>query len=82
MNEKMDLEEHYPQNTISHGIISNETQFTLHFFSGSYFCYARDKSQSILDNISDWNVFVNFIIFFKRFTILVPSWPRFEKSCF
>ena len=31
-NEKMDLEGHYPQNTISHCIISNETQFTLHFF--------------------------------------------------
>ena len=33
-NEKMDLEWHYPQNTISHCIISNETQFTLHFFQG------------------------------------------------
>ena len=28
----MDLEGHYPQSTISHGIISNETQITLHFF--------------------------------------------------
>ena len=33
-NEKMDLKVHYPQNTISHGIISNETQITLHFFQG------------------------------------------------
>ena len=33
-NEKMDLEGHYPQNTISHCIISNETQITLHFFQG------------------------------------------------
>ena len=33
-NEKMDLEGHYPQNTISHWVISNETQFTLHFFQG------------------------------------------------
>ena len=30
-NEKMDLDGHYPQNTISHCIISNETQITLHF---------------------------------------------------
>ena len=30
----MDLEGHYPQNTISHGIISNETQITLHLFQG------------------------------------------------
>ena len=28
----MDLEGHYPQNIISHCIISNETQITLHFF--------------------------------------------------
>ena len=31
-SEKIDLEGHYPQNTISHCIISNETQITLHFF--------------------------------------------------
>ena len=31
-NEKMNLVGHYPQNTISHHIISNETQITLHFF--------------------------------------------------
>ena len=30
----MDLEGHYPQNTISHCIISNETQITLHFYQG------------------------------------------------
>ena len=30
----MDLEGYYPQNTISHCIISNETQITLHFFQG------------------------------------------------
>ena len=28
----MGLEGHYPQNTISHCIISNETQITLHLF--------------------------------------------------
>ena len=32
--EKMDFKMHYPQNTISHCIISNETQITLHFFQG------------------------------------------------
>ena len=30
----MDLEGHFPQSTISHRIISNETQITLHFFQG------------------------------------------------
>ena len=33
-NEKIDLEGHYPQNTISHCIISNATKITLHFFQG------------------------------------------------
>ena len=33
-NEKMDLERHYPQNTISHCIISNANQISLHFFQG------------------------------------------------
>ena len=32
--EKMDFKVHFPQNTISHCIISNETQITLHFFQG------------------------------------------------
>ena len=31
-NDKMDLEGHCPQNTISHCIILNETQIILHFF--------------------------------------------------
>ena len=34
-------------------------------FSGSNFCYARDKSRFIFGNILDWNVFINFIIFFN-----------------
>ena len=33
-NEKMDLEGHYSQNTISHFIFSNKTKITLHFFQG------------------------------------------------
>ena len=33
-NEKMDPERHYPQNTISHCIISIATHITLHLFQG------------------------------------------------
>ena len=33
----MDFKVHYPQNTISHYIILNETQITLHFFQGRIF---------------------------------------------
>ena len=32
--EKMDFKVHYPQNAVSHGIISNENQISLHFFQG------------------------------------------------
>ena len=32
--EEMDFKVHYPQNTISHCIIPNETQITLHFLLG------------------------------------------------
>ena len=34
VRKKIDLEGHYPQNTISHYIISNGTQITKHFFQG------------------------------------------------
>ena len=50
-SEKMDLEGHLTQNTISHCIISKGFQITLHFFSGSKFCNASDKSRFILGNI-------------------------------
>ena len=41
MNEKIDLEEYYPQNTVSHCIISNETQISLHFFQIEFLLYQR-----------------------------------------
>ena len=37
MNVKMDPKGHYPQNTISHCIISNETQIEMRFFQGQIF---------------------------------------------
>ena len=75
----MDLEGHFLQNTISHCISLNETWIKLHFFHDQLSANTRDKSTFILGNIQDWNVFVNFIIFY-HFTILVPIWPRFEKK--
>ena len=42
-------------------------------FSGSYFCYARDKSRFILGNIYDWNVFVNFIFFLNVLLLWFPA---------
>ena len=80
-NEKMDLEGHYPQNTISHCIISNETQFTLHNFQGGISAMPVVRADLFLA-ISKTGMCLLTSSFFKRFTILVPSWPRFEKSWF
>ena len=76
----------------SFSALPSKHHFTLHYLewnidhiallSGSNFCNARDKSRFILGNILNWNVFVITSSFFLCFTILVPSWPRFEKSWF
>ena len=79
-NEKMELEGHYPQNTISHCIISNETQFTLHFYQGRTISAMSEISADLFLAISKTGMCLLTSSFFKRFTILVPSWPRFEKS--
>ena len=80
-NEKMDLEGHYPQNTILHCINSNETQFTLHFFQGRISAMPEIRADLFLA-ISKTGMCLLTSSFFKRCTILVPIWPRFEKSWF
>ena len=80
-NEKMDLEGHYPQNTISHCIVSNETQITLHFFQGRISAMPEIRAALFLA-ISKTGICLLTESFFKRFTSLVPSWPMFEKSWF
>ena len=47
-NEEMDLKGHYPQNTISHCIISNETQITLHFSQGQISAMPEIKTDLFL----------------------------------
>ena len=79
MNEKMDLEGHYLQNTISHSIISNETQITLHFFQGRISAMHEIRVDLFLA-ISKTGMCLLTSSFFKRFTVLVPSWPRLNKS--
>ena len=77
----MDLEGHYPQNAISHCIIANETQITLHFFQGQISAMTEIKTDLFLA-ISKTGMCLLTSSFFKHFTILVPSWPRIEKSWF
>ena len=80
-NEKMDLEGHYHLNTISHFIVSNETQITLHFFQGRISAMPVIRADLFMA-ISKTGMCLLTSSFFKRFTSLVPSWPRFEKSWF
>ena len=78
-NEKMDLEEHYPQNTISHCIISNETRTTLHFFQGRISAMPDIRTDLFLA-ISKTGICLLTLSFIKRFAILASSWARFEKK--
>ena len=68
----MELEGHDPQNTISHSIISNETQITLNFFQGRISAMPEIKADLILA-ISKTGMCLLILSVFKRFTILVPS---------
>ena len=70
-NERMDLEGHYPQNTISHCIITNETQITLHFFQGQISAMPEIRAHLFLA-ISKTGMCLLTSSFF--------SWPRFEKK--
>ena len=66
---KMDLEGHYPQNTISHCIISNETQITLHFFQGPISAMPEIRADLLLA-VSKTGMCLLTLSVFKRFTIL------------
>ena len=69
---KMDLEGHYPQNTILHCIISNETQITLHFFQGRISAMSEIIAELFLAISKTGMSLLTFTVF-KRFTVLVPS---------
>ena len=77
----MDLERYYPQNTISHCIISNETQITLDLFQGQISAIPEIIADSLLA-ISKTGMCLLTSSFFKRFTILVPRWPSLKKDVF
>ena len=69
----MDLEGHYPQNTVSHCIISNETQITLHFFQGRISAMPEIKAVLLLAISKTGMCLLTLSVFFKHFTLLVPS---------
>ena len=78
-NEKMELEGHYPQNTISHCIISNETQFTLHFYQGRTISAMSEISADLFLTIFKTGMCLLTSSFFKRFTIWFPAGQGLKK---
>ena len=72
MNAEMDPEGHYPQNTISHCIISNETQITIHFFQG-LISAIPEMTAGLFLAISRTRLCLLTSSCFKRFTVF-GSW--------
>ena len=68
---------HYPQNTISHCIISIETQITLHFFQGRISAMPDIRADLFLA-ISK-TVIVYFIVFFNVLLFWFPADQGLKK---
>ena len=65
----MELEGHFPQNTISHCIISNETQITLHFFQGRISAMPADLLLAVSKTgmcLLSLSVLLNVLLFWFR----------------
>ena len=70
----MDLERHYPQNTISHCIISNATQITLHFIQGRISDMPGIRADLFLAISKTGMCLLTFSIFEKTFGFLGQVW--------
>ena len=77
-NEKMDIEEHYPQNSKSHCTIAYLIQITLHYFQCRISALRLVRSDLYLVILKTRTCLLT-LSFSKHSIILVPSWPRFEK---
>ena len=73
-NEKMDLD----QNTISHCIVSNETQITLHYFQGRISAIPEIKADLFLA-ISKNGMCLLFLSFFNSFTFWFQAGQCLKK---
>ena len=79
-NEKMDLEGHYPQNTISHCIISNETQIRLHFFQGRISAMPEIKTDLFMAMSKTGMCLLTLYIFFYVLLVWFPAGQGLIKS--
>ena len=81
MNAKMGPERHYPQNFISHCIISNETPITMHFFQGQISALPEIRASLFLA-ISKTEMCLFTSSYFKRFTVFGSQLAKVSKSWF
>ena len=79
MNVKMNPEGHYPQNTISHCIISNETQITMHFFQGRISAMP-EMTVGLFVAISKTGMCLFTSSGFKRFTVFSSQLAKVSKK--
>ena len=80
-NEKMDLEWNYTQNTISHCIVSNETQITLHVFQGRISAMPEIRADLFLAK-SKTVMCLLISSFFKRLLVWFPAGQGLKKVGF
>ena len=78
MNAKMDPGGHYPQNTISYCIISNETQITMHFFQGRLSAMP-EMTVGLFLAISKIEMCLLTSLCLKRFTVIDSQLAKVSK---
>ena len=78
----MDLIGHYPQNTISHCIISNETQITLHLFQGRISAMPEIRTDLILALSKTRMCLLTISVFLNVLLFLFPSDQGLKKVDF
>ena len=81
-NEKMDLEGHYPQNTISHCIISNETRLTLHFFQSHISSMSEIRADLFLVISKTGMCLLTSLFFLNVLLLLFPAGRGLKKVGF
>ena len=78
----MDLIGHYPQNTISHCIISNETQITLHLFQGRISAMPEIRADLILALSKTRMCLLTLSVFLNVLLFLLPADQGLKKVDF
>ena len=73
---------HYPQNTISHCIISNETQITLHFFQGRISAMPEIRADLFLAISKTGMCLLTSLFFFNVLLFWFPAGQGLKKVGF